>query len=554
MPSKIVDADNERTVNINERIDKGNALAEMFKAMPWFVWATPGWLLLGLIFLAIGHDGIGGFTNHVMGWLALVPWAVGILCGVKAFVWVTGTYNRLRVDTYNRRLLAENVNKARQAVIAAEKKNTLLDADIEMAYQMPNIILMLSQQGTAFEYTKGGNLKVLGLPGAGARVSEVPNQQGQLGAAAAPLALGAGGALPTKVLYEEIKEQVPQGRVLVGVGVTGIETKEAAVGACVWIVGLSGTGKTSTTVIRVEERANEGHKFLGVDPHWFKDDSLYHSIYELIDKDTGAVIGPGAYKDLFLMPIARDTAESKKVLQAFLDEFYARKAGRVPKPWQKITLLVDELGALVDTTCEEEEEVKAMLKTISRICGQEARNFGMGGIFISQQATELAWLRKVALMVIVHQLLQDSEKKLATNNDRVVMDDMKTWPIGRTYVFGVGFGQEGPRTVQQPYFAGRRVNGAAPTGNGAELHHDEMNESNTVDAAASAPAQDERIVPALAGDLRAVYDACQQLIQAGQPISSRAVAGLLPDFGKDKCNNLLNRLADMGYINRRKAV
>lgn len=545
MPSRIVDADNERTVNINERIDKGNALAEMFKAMPWFVWATPGWLLAGLICLAVGHDGIGGFTNHVMGWLALVPWVLGILCGVKAFMWVTGTYNKLRTDTYNRRLLAETVNKARQSAIAAEKKNILLDADIEMAYQMPNIILMLSQQGTAFEYTKGGNLKVLGLPGAGTRVSEM-NQQGQIGGVA-PLALGAGGALPTKVLYEEIRAQVPQGHVLVGVGVAGIETKEAAIGACVWIVGLSGTGKTSTTVIRVEERANAGHKFLGVDPHWFKDDSLYHSIYETVDGQ------PGAYKDLFIKPMARNTEEAKAVLQAFLDEFYGRRGGKIPKPWQKVTLLVDELGALVDTTCEEEEEIKAMLKTISRICGQEARNFGMGGIFISQQATELAWLRKVALMVIVHQLMQDSEKKLATNNDKAVMDDMKIWPIGRTYVFGVGFGQEGPRTVQQPYFAGRRVNAAAGAG-ADELDHDEIEEDNTVEAAGSAPADNERIVPALSGDLRAVYDACQQLIQAGQPLSSRAVAALLPDFGKDKCNNLLNRLADMGYITRRKAV
>jgi hypothetical protein len=31
------------------------------------------------------------------------------------------------------------------------------------------------------------------------------------------------------------------------------------------------------------------------------------------------------------------------------------------------------------------------------------------------------------------------------------MEDMKTWPIGRTYVFGVGF-TDGPRTVQQPFF------------------------------------------------------------------------------------------------------
>jgi hypothetical protein len=75
----------------------------------------------------------------------------------------------------------------------------------------------------------------------------------------------------------------------------------------------------------------------------------------------------------------------------------------------------------------------------------------MGGIFISQQATGLAWLRKVSLMVIVHQLLMESEKRLALNGDKEAIEDMKSWPVGRTYVYGVGF-QDGPRTVQQPYF------------------------------------------------------------------------------------------------------
>lgn len=243
--------------------------------------------------------------------------------------------------------------------------------------------------------------------------------------------------LPTNVRYEDVRNQVPQGHVLVGVGRQGVETKEQAVGACVWIVGLSGTGKTSTTVLRVEERHAAGHKFLGVDPHWFKPDSLTNAI--------------AAYASDFLLPIARSAQETLDVLQAFLDEFNNRKAGRVSKPWQKVTLLVDEVGALMDPTTAEEEEVAKLLPSIARICGQEARNFNMGGIFISQQATGLAWLRKVALMVIVHQLLMESEKKLALNGDKEAMESMKTWPVGRTYVFGVGF-QEGPRTVQQPYF------------------------------------------------------------------------------------------------------
>ncbi len=250
-------------------------------------------------------------------------------------------------------------------------------------------------------------------------------------------ALALPGTLPTYVRYEDVRYQVPNGHVLVGVGQAGIDTREEHVGACVWIVGLSGTGKTSTTVIRVEERHEKGHKFLGVDPHWFKDDSLTNALKP--------------YASDFLMPIAQTPAETVNVLRFFIDEFKGRKEGRIPKPWQKITLLVDEVNALMDATTEEEKEIGDLLKFIARICGQEARNFLMGGIFISQQATNLAWLRKVALMVIVHQLLMESEKKLATNEDQEVMKAMKTWPIGRTYVYGVGF-QDGPRTVQQPYF------------------------------------------------------------------------------------------------------
>lgn len=250
------------------------------------------------------------------------------------------------------------------------------------------------------------------------------------------------GVLPSKILYEDIRHQVPRGHVLVGVGTRGIETKEEAVGALVLIVGLSGTGKTSTTVLRVEERYASGHQFMVVDPHFFKTDSLTNAIQ--------------AYSGAFLMPIAKTPEATLEVLRAFLAEFNARKTGQRAHPWQKITLLVDEVTSFMDLQAAEDAdialEIKKLLKSIARICGQEARDFQMAGIFISQQMTEIAWLRKMALMVIVHQLLMTSEKKLACNEDAAVMKDMERWPRGRTYVYGVGF-DEGPRTVQQPYFA-----------------------------------------------------------------------------------------------------
>jgi hypothetical protein len=73
--------------------------------------------------------------------------------------------------------------------------------------------------------------------------------------------------------------------------------------------------------------------------------------------------------------------------------------------------MIDELGSLMDATDKDEEEVAKLVKRVARICGQEASNFNMNGLFISQQATELAWLRKVAQMIIVHQLLMESGKK-----------------------------------------------------------------------------------------------------------------------------------------------
>jgi hypothetical protein len=105
---------------------------------------------------------------------------------------------------------------------------------------------------------------------------------------------------PSMVRYDDIRQSIPRGHVLVGIGRDGkIETREEAVGACVWIVGLSRTGKTSTVVLRIEERFAKRHKFLGIDPHAFKPDSLTNAVQP--------------YASAFLMPMARDTESALEV-------------------------------------------------------------------------------------------------------------------------------------------------------------------------------------------------------------------------------------------------
>jgi hypothetical protein len=255
--------------------------------------------------------------------------------------------------------------------------------------------------------------------------------------------------LPTFVRYEDIVSKIPQDHALVGIDGSGIITRERAIKALLWIVGASGTGKTNTVCLRIHEDYEWGHDFILIDPHWFKDDSLYNAI-----KDT-------PYITRLLRPLAYETEDILDRLNFFLNEFKRRKAGG---SWEHpITIIIDEVGSLVSDKPEtkEEEEMIAKIKQISRICGQESRGFEMTGVFISQDAAGLAWLRKRSILVIAHQLMMMSERLLACNDNAEIARAMDTWPIGRTVVYGIGL-KEGQRVVQQPALKARVVESDVP--------------------------------------------------------------------------------------------
>lgn len=542
---RIVDADppdrnnerNDRNINVSERIIQGNAIAEILKSLPWFIWAAPLWLVAGLILLAIGHYGFSGFTNALFSWLSFVPWIVGVLSVIKGVVWIYTTFNRICTDTYNRRLLAEGVQKTHQSVVTQIKKNALLDAELTIANQVAQGIDKLIESGAAFKYTKGGTLEVLGLPNR-TLISPVPNQQGEIGAGPAPLALGAGSPLPEAVRYEDVEGQIPAGHSLMGVSSNSVETTEFGNLMTMWICGGSNSGKSNTVGIKIEEAIDNGRNLgiLCIDYHANKKDSLYNKIKE--------------YEDLFLMPVARDEASAMAMLQRYLAEFLRRRG--LPEEEQEqlddMLLVVDEVPAVI-----EDEEIAPVLKRIVRLCGRESRGFGMFGWFISQNAVGLAWLRNAALTVIAHKMVMLNEAELACNQHKDIARDMENWPIGRVVVYGIRF--KGIKVLQMPFKSGRlsRV---------VDAKDEKPEEVILIEAVDVQPGDDHHqqqeeavnnVVPALSGDLRIVYDACQQLRSLGERISSRAVERLTK-IDKDKANGLLNRLADMGYIPRRKAV
>jgi hypothetical protein len=252
--------------------------------------------------------------------------------------------------------------------------------------------------------------------------------------------------LPTLVRYSDVRALVPSGHALVGISEHGIETRDRSIRALVLVVGGSGTGKTNSVSIRVDEDYQAGHKFLVIDHHAFKDDSLANAIKGCSSQ--------------FLMPIAKTTEDTIKVLDRFMEIYERRKDGEPCYP--PITLLVDEVGSMTSyVETDEEKELVRKLKEVARLCGQETRGFNMCGIFINQNMIGIAWLRRYAIMVLAHQVTMWNERIIVCNQDRTIARDMDKWPKGRTLVYGIAF-EEGPQIYQQPVFSPSRVVDSAP--------------------------------------------------------------------------------------------
>lgn len=239
--------------------------------------------------------------------------------------------------------------------------------------------------------------------------------------------------LPTSVTYEEIKHLIPPGQSLLGVGINGIvRTCAFAALMTMWICGGSSTGKTNTVSIKINEAIENGRdiRFIVIDPHKEKEDSLYNKIKR--------------YESRFLFQVASTGDEVFNALSWFKQEFLRRlEAGNEAE--RDILLIVDEVPRVVKF----DDETGKLLKEIAEICGTESRGFGMFGWFISQRAAGLSWLRNVVITVIAHKMNMMSERKLAANDDPKIARSMDSWPRGRVVVYGAEFE---PTILQMPLF------------------------------------------------------------------------------------------------------
>jgi hypothetical protein len=247
--------------------------------------------------------------------------------------------------------------------------------------------------------------------------------------------------IPASVRYEDIQSFIPKDHVLIGVGEGGlVDVREKEIKGLIWIPGSSGAGKSNTTALRVEEDYARGHRFLGIDPHLFKADSLSNLVQPYLDR--------------FIEPVAFQQEDILRMLNLFIAEVERRKNGASCWP---LTLLYDEIGSQVAEKPEDEmeEQIVRRTKEVVRLAGQETRGFNMNVIAISQDAAGLAFLRKRALLVLGHKTVMMSERKLICNEDAIIARQMDRWPVGRTVVYGVAL--QGILVRQQPLVSPRLV-------------------------------------------------------------------------------------------------
>ncbi len=395
-------------------------------------------LLLLVLFLSI--------IIAMLGRLALIWHVVLISCALGiALPVVAAAIYRLRKIAYMDNLRKQHAREELEAVKDARRRvNEQHELSKDLAAtrvaadplgNYPHLLMPPDRMHQVLSFAPGNSARGVGRV---TKVEEVPGLP----------APDADSAIPTLVRYEDIRAQVPRGHTLLGVSERGVETREFAILSTCWIVGGSKTGKTTTVSLKVDEAYRQGCFFCVVDPHRYKEDSLYNAIK--------------GYSDHFLAPgVAVTPEETLAVLKAFLREAQARLDGRSPDR-APIILLADEVGHICDSIGLEGEElalaqeITGLMKKISRMCGQELRGYKMYGWFISQTATGLAWLRKNAMTVIAHKVLMMSERKLACNEDATVARSMDTWPIGRVMIYGLDF-PDGYLITQMAQFTARVV-------------------------------------------------------------------------------------------------
>ncbi|HEU5378561.1 MAG TPA: hypothetical protein VFV38_24330 [Ktedonobacteraceae bacterium] len=196
------------------------------------------------------------------------------------------------------------------------------------------------------------------------------------------------------VYYHTVFPSIERGKILMGI------RQDQSIRQGVWndnktvlILGNSSSGKTTTAIEKSVSAVLSGALLVTCDPHAHKEDSLTRRLYPLKD---------------FLWPgtgFGVRHAEIYRNVQMVMSELNRRVAGGSSKA--KLVLVVDEVNRLM-----RDETIARDLTKIIETIGQEGRGYNIYGIFICQQITGNALLRKSVNSYIVHRVDESEAKRV----------------------------------------------------------------------------------------------------------------------------------------------
>lgn len=538
-------------VDSQERIDRGLAVAAVLQAIPNILWVSLVTIVGGFLILAIwfNHNSLQGFTASVLLWLVRLLIASGIVMLAVAAYKCYLIYHNVMMTSYDRRTARANSDRQQLLTEKARLQNEQLQTKIEMERQLPILMKYAMEAGHNIEYD-GRGLKVVNY------LSNVHSLSGPAGQGQ-PLLTTVQEYIPDAYKFTDVLQNwTPSKEGILLAKNRELITVPAGEDLCHTVfTGNTDSGKTNDERMLLIQ-------LLYIGQICFLCDRNYAPLRQ--DRKSGAVYDYRPIEAQLAYPAidtAKETLALLKYLVAELDSRRAqrRKAGQagVISRFEDMYLFMDELPAF----CQEQPDI---MKYVGRLV-RESRQYGIFFVGAAQDLLNATLnndngaIRDNLLTNYYGGGDDTTARKIMNLQKGEKLDEVGLGKHGLKYLRAKGAGIEHMkvRTALSDNDATLLLLADMPARK--QLTSSIFVPSTPASVPADEDSEDfyeddtEELTPALSGDMLAVYNAYKELINEGQRGSARAVEGVT-GIDKDKANGLLNRLADLGYITRRRAV
>lgn len=449
------------------------------------------------------------------------------------------------------------LGKHRHGMLAQELEGVKLDNELQRtkinivkghAERIDTGIALAAQNRLPFELTAAGTLKITPLYPSLHTLGDTSQQQVQL-------PMGQGNVLHIPTFSESMERGdigvgqqemlfcyeivAPDGQTAQALEISPIKGEIGALHTQ-FIAGGSQSGKTTYMSGIVGQAAAMRTLFYVIDPH---------KIHP--EKSISAKIA--AFSPYFILPPASTHEEVARVL-AHATKTRDRLIQGQETPYQgyHIMFIVDEVPALMAYQKSQDKQVKSLYLSLAlfmQSIGTQTAKFGMTGLFGSQFVTkdELGDIEiRDACMSQFLLRLHPTQAQAMRILPKAAIQEIPRLSKGHGYLM-LSTSYEPMRVASGNVTQNDLTRLASQLPGSPSIGETGLGEQvrGTQEVQAI-----KYLAPHLEGDIKKVYDACKQLQQVGERISSRRV-GVIAHINRDKANNLIGELATRGLIVRR---